>query len=94
MSMDIEDYGKTFEEYKLDIEKLLNEISPKANFSLLIVGFLLAVAGVTSILAIGMSMNIFSQPITNQTIMIYFSGFVASFFGYMLVHKSTENDWL
>lgn len=87
-------YEKSIEEYRKSIEKLLNELVPKINIPLAVVGFLLAVSGMTPVFIILVDATIINQILTTSSIITCFFCYIISFSGYMLVHRSTERDWL
>lgn len=87
-------YEKSIEEYRKSIEKLLNELVPKINIPLAVVGFLIVVSGITPVFIILVNATIINQPLTAFSIITCFFCYMISFSGYMLVHRSTERDWL
>ena len=87
-------YEKSFEEYRRNIEKLVDGLMPKIKWPLSIAGFLMTVAGVTAVFVISLNASVAGTLATAQNLVTIFLCTIISFFGYIIIHRSTENDWL
>ncbi len=90
----VEDYRKNIETYRKNIEKLMKALMPGVNIPLAVIGFLLTVSGLTPILIIFVNALVLNSPLSTSSLFICFFCYIISFSGYMLIHRSTERDWL
>ena len=84
---------ENIKEYRKSIENLIDDLMPRVNKPLAVLGFLLAVLGIASIAIVSNTITI-NGFLPNFYIEILFFLFLIAFVGYMLIHKSTEHDWL
>jgi hypothetical protein len=85
---------KSVEEYRKNIEKMVNALMPRVDIPMAITGFLLAVSGMIPIFIILLNSAVSGSHLSPLSLVVIFLSIIASFFGYMLIHKSTERDWL
>ncbi len=95
--MGLERYQKeverNFDEYRRNIEELIDGLMPRIKWPLSIIGFLMVVSGAT-MLYISVISNVSGFPVGYLTIIQYFVYTLIAFVGYMLIHRSTEQKWL
>jgi hypothetical protein len=85
---------KSVEEYRKNIEKMINALMPRVDMPMAITGFLLAVSGTIPIFIVLLNSSLLKRTLSPLSLVVIFLSIIASFFGYMLIHKSTERDWL
>ena len=90
----VEAYMKGVEDYRRSIENFINDLTPKVNKSLAVTGFLLMVLSVSPVIIIVSNASISSSPLSPFYLAVSFLFCITAFIGYMLLHKSTERDWL
>lgn len=94
IEMKFDSNEKNLEYYRRNIERMLNDLMPEVDIPMAITGFLLAVSGMVPIFIVLFNSAILNRPLSPFSLVVIFLSIIASFFGYMLIHKSTERDWL
>ena len=87
-------YKRSLDEYRKNIEKMVNDLMPRIDKPLAIAGFLLVASGLTLIFITISNVVVIGSTMTFSQMVFCFLYFIVSFIGYMLIHKSMERDWL
>ena len=88
---------ESIEDYRKDINRIVGDLMPKGkrvDVRLVVLGFFLVVSGISPVLLTLANSISLNSPMTPASAMISFFCFIVSFLGYMIMHRSTEREWL